>query len=412
MELYENKSTKKINLNAPYSMRNINNKAFEEEPIMLIKSKSYQNVISKSYKLESITDFNDIKDDSYLNELNKEERRRKREERKKNFDEFIKRNYAILERKKGLENRKNFLFEHKREIRSEQERIDGFNRLIDDANRRFEAKERAEQMLHDIKNSKKGNNKKYSSEEWKEIYNKRFIEFQKLHNEKILKEKQKKEEEIKKENEKYDKEIEGKKIKIPIKKINEITNKLYNKGRKIYNTKKDFTQSQSLKKNSSQGNKSFNKENDNNTVKNLKQNKSISKYKNIQPRYMQFFQTQSLEETLGKLRDERKEYENKINSKNSTLKEKEKDKDQSRISYSSNNSGLKIYQTNFIQCIKFKDFPSLNNITSENDNSNKKNNTNNKTSTLHYKEENKNLIDIEKIEEELMNDLNKKNKKY
>ena len=78
-------------------------------------------------------------------------------------------------------------------------------------------------MLHDIKNSKKGNNKKYSSEEWKEIYNKRFIEFQKLHNEKILKEKQKKEEEIKKENEKYDKEIEGKKIKIPIKKINEIT---------------------------------------------------------------------------------------------------------------------------------------------------------------------------------------------
>ena len=412
MKTNENIATTNINSNLPFTMRNINNKAFEEEPIMLNKSKSYQNVISKSYKLESITDFNDIKDDSCLNELNKEERRRKREERKKNFDEFIKRNYAILERKKGLENRKNFLFEHKREMRSEQERIEGFNRLIDDANRRFEAKERAEQMLHDIKNSKKGNNKKYSSEEWKEIYNKRFIEFQKLHNEKILKEKQKKEEEIKKENEKYDKEIEGKKIKIPIKKINEISDKLYNKGRKIYNTKKDFTQSQSLKKNSSQGNKSFNKENDNNTVKNLKQNKSISKYKNIQPRYMQFFQTQSLEETLGKLRDERKEYENKINSKNSTLKEKEKDKDQSRISYSSNNSGLKIYQTNFIQCIKFKDFPSLNNITSENDNSNKKNNTNNKTSTLHYKEENKNLIDIEKIEEELMNDLNKKNKKY
>ena len=406
MKTNENIATKNINSNLPFTMRNINNKAFEEEPIMLNKSKSYQNVISKSYKLESITDLNDIKDDSYINKL-KEERKRKREERKKNFDEFIKRNYAILERKKGLENRKNFLFEHKREMRSEQERIEGFNRLIDDANRRFEAKERAEQMLHDIKNSKKGNNKKYSSEEWKEIYNKRFIEFQKLHNEKILKEKQKKEEEIKKENEKYDKEIEGKKIKIPIKKINEITDKLYNKGRKIYNTKKDFTQSQSLKKNSSQGNKSFNKENDNNTVKNLKQNKSISKYKNIQPRYMQFFQTQSLEETLGKLRDERKEYENKINSKNSTLKEKEKDKDQSRISYSSNNSGLKIYQTNFIQCIKFREVPSLNNTTSENDNSKT---NNNKNSTLHYKEENKNLIDIGKIEEELMKDLNKRNK--
>ena len=406
MKTYENIATKNINSNLPFTMRNINNKAFEEEPIMLNKSKSYQNVISKSYKLESITDLNDIKDDSYINKL-KEERKRKREERKKNFDEFIKRNYAILERKKGLENRKNFLFEHKREMRSEQERIEGFNRLIDDANRRFEAKERAEQMLYDIKNSKKGNNKKYSSEEWKEIYNKRFVEFQKFHNEKILKEKQKKEEELKKENEQIDKEIKGKTVKIPKNKINEISNKLYNKGRKIYNTKKDLTQSQSLKKNLSQTNKSFNKENDNNSIKNLKKNKSISKYKNIQPRYMQFFQTQSLEETLGKLKDERKEYENKINSKNSTLKEKEKDKDQSRISYASNNSGLKIYQTNFIQCIKFREVPSLNNTTSENDNSK---NNNNKNSTLHYKEENKNLIDIGKIEEELMKDLNKRNK--
>ena len=406
MKTYENIATKNINSNLPFTMRNINNKAFEEEPIMLNKSKSYQNVISKSYKLESITDLNDIKDDSYINKL-KEERKRKREERKKNFDEFIKRNYAILERKKGVENRQNFLFEHKREMRSEQERIEGFNRLIDDANRRFEAKERAEQMLYDIKNSKKGNNKKYSSEEWKEIYNKRFVEFQKFHNEKILKEKQKKEEELKKENEQIDKEIKGKTVKIPKNKINEISNKLYNKGRKIYNTKKDLTQSQSLKKNLSQTNKSFNKENDNNSIKNLKKNKSISKYKNIQPRYMQFFQTQSLEETLGKLKDERKEYENKINSKNSTLKEKEKDKDQSRISYASNNSGLKIYQTNFIQCIKFREVPSLNNTTSENDNSKT---NNNKNSTLHYKEENKNLIDIGKIEEELMKDLNKKNK--
>ena len=100
MKTYENIATKNINSNLPFTMRNINNKAFEEEPIMLNKSKSYQNVISKSYKLESITDFNDIKDDSCLNELNKEERRRKREERKKNFDEFIKRNYAILEKKR------------------------------------------------------------------------------------------------------------------------------------------------------------------------------------------------------------------------------------------------------------------------------------------------------------------------
>ena len=90
---------------------------------------------------------------------------------------------------------------------------------------------------------------------------------------------------------------------------------------------------------------------------------------------MKFFQTQSLEETLGKLKDERKEYENKNNSKNSTLnKEKEKEH---RISYSSNSSGLKFYQSNFIQCIRFKDFPNLvdtenNNNDSLKQNSNKK----------------------------------------
>ena len=350
-------------LNIPFSMRNNNRKSFKEEKIILIKSKSCQYLTPKIYKLETITLFKNSKDDNFRINI---EKRKKREERKKNFDEFIKRNYAILERKKGLENRKNYLIEYKREIRSEQERIEGFNRLIDDANRRYEAKERAQQMLNNIKNN--GNKKKYSTQEWKKIYDKRFIEFQKISKEKIKIEKQKKEEEIKKENEKIENEIQNKTIKIPNKKINEIFDKLYNKGRKIYNTKKDLNHSQSLKKNSSySNNKSFNKENRNNSIKKLKKNKSISKYQNIQPRYMQFFQTQSLEETLGKLKEERREYENKNSSKHSTIKEK--DKDQSRISYASNNSGLKIYQTNFIQCIKFKDISSL----SDSDNSGKKN---------------------------------------
>ena len=349
--------------NIPFSMRNNNRKSFKEEKIILIKSKSYQYLTPKIYKLETITLFKNSKDDNFR--IN-EEKRKKREERKKNFEEFIKRNYAILERKKGLENRKNYLIEHKKEIRSEQERIEGFNRLIDDANRRYEAKERAQQMLNNIKNN--GNKKKYSTQEWKKIYDKRFIEFQKISKEKIKIEKQKKEEEIKKENEKIENEIQSKTIKIPNKKINEIFDKLYNKGRKIDNSKKDLNHSQSLKKNSSySNNKSFNKENRNNSIKKLKKNKSISKYQNIQPRYMQFFQTQSLEETLGKLKEERREYENKNSSNHSTIKEK--DKDQSRISYASNNSGLKIYQTNFIQCIKFKDVSSL----SDSDNSGKKN---------------------------------------
>ena len=404
--------------NIPFTMRNINNKAFDEEPILLIKSKSYQNVIPKSFQLESLSLYSNSKDDDYLNMKIKEERRKKREERKKNFDEFIKRNYAILERKKGTENRKNFLFEQKREMRSEQERIEGFNRLIDDANRRFEAKERAEQMLHDIKSSKKGNNKKYSTEEWKEIYKTRFEKYQKQYDEKIKEKLKKKEEEMKLENEKIDKEIEGKRVKIPLKKLDVICNKLYNHGRKIYNTKKDFSKTESLKKNKSQSNnKSINKDNEN-TNSTLKKNKSISKYQNIQPRYMQFFQTQSLEGTLGKLKDERREYENKNNSKNSTLnnKDKEKEKDQSRISYASNSSGLKIYQTNFIQCIKFKDVSSLSNNSDNNNMNSMKKNTPSKShlkgnnSIFNYTEENKNLEDIEKIEEELINNLNNTNK--
>ena len=362
-------------INIPHSMRNINNKAFDEEPKLLIQSKSYQNIIPKPYKLETITSFKLSKDDEEILRRN-EEKRKKKEEKKRNFDEFIKRNYAILEKKKGFENRKNFLFEKKREMKTEQERIEGFNRLIDDANRRFEAKERAEQMLKDIKN--KGNSKKYTSEEWKEIYKKRFIDYETNHKKKMIMEKEKKDKEINEENKKIEKEIENKTVKIPLKKVNEIFDKLYNKGRKVYNSKKDFNQTQSTKKNNS-NNKSFNKEN-NNEINNqtLKKNKSISRYRNIQPRYMKFFQNQSLEETLGKLKEERKEYENKNNSKYSTLnKEKEKEKEQSRISYSSNSSGLKIYQTNFIQCIRFKDFPNLvdtenNNNDSLKQNSNKK----------------------------------------
>ena len=44
-------------INIPQCMSNINNKAFDEEPKLLIQSKSYQNIIPKPYKLETITFF-------------------------------------------------------------------------------------------------------------------------------------------------------------------------------------------------------------------------------------------------------------------------------------------------------------------------------------------------------------------
>ena len=86
-------------INIPQCMSNINNKAFDEEPKLLIQSKSYQNIIPKPYKLETITFF---KISRWWKNIKKKWRK------KRNFDEFIKRNYAILEKKKGFENRKNF----------------------------------------------------------------------------------------------------------------------------------------------------------------------------------------------------------------------------------------------------------------------------------------------------------------
>ena len=109
-------------------------------------------------------------------------------------------------------------------MKTEQERIEGFNRLIDNANRRFEAKKKAEQMLKDIKN--KGNSKKYTPEEWKEIYKKRFIDYETNHKKKMIMEKEKKDKEINEENKKIEKEIENKTVKIPLKKVNEIFDKL------------------------------------------------------------------------------------------------------------------------------------------------------------------------------------------
>ena len=72
---------KKI-LNIPLSMRNINNKAFDEEPKLLIQSKSYQNIIPKYYKLESITSFKISKDDEEILRKNEEKRKKKRRKKK------------------------------------------------------------------------------------------------------------------------------------------------------------------------------------------------------------------------------------------------------------------------------------------------------------------------------------------
>ena len=76
-------------INIPHSMRNINNKAFDEEPKLLIQSKSFQNIIPKPYKLETITSFKLSKDDEEILRRN-EEKRKKKEEKKRKIEEEIK----------------------------------------------------------------------------------------------------------------------------------------------------------------------------------------------------------------------------------------------------------------------------------------------------------------------------------
>ena len=55
----------------------------------------------------------------------------------------------------------------------ESRKIKLFNRLIEDANRRFEAKERLEAMKEETTRHKIGTERTISREEWIEIYKKR-----------------------------------------------------------------------------------------------------------------------------------------------------------------------------------------------------------------------------------------------
>ena len=79
---------------------------------------------------------------------------------------------------------------------------------------------------------------------------------------------------------------------------------------------------------------------------------------------MNFFQNFN-ENTLNKLKEEKNEFEKSKNStmksKNSNINKSKNSTMKSKISYSSNDSILKIYQSNFIQTIKFKNIPIDNN---------------------------------------------------
>ena len=115
-------------------------------------------------------------------------------------ENFLKRMKFDICKRQMKEYKINELVEQNKAKMDEEERIETFNRLISDANRRLEAQENLENMKNklseDLINNEK---KKYNDEIWNEIYKKRFKNYEENIN-------KKKEEEIKKKQNKKLKE--------------------------------------------------------------------------------------------------------------------------------------------------------------------------------------------------------------
>ena len=151
--------------------------------------KSHKNKSKENLKI--MNNNNEIQNIEYTPTKEKQNEKnitfKKKHQRKKHFKEFLLRNKLFFEKKRERIERQKILFEKGKKIKSEQEIIEGFNRLIDDANRRFEARERRDQLIKDVKNSTNNdNNKKYNNNQWNVIYN-RFISYEKKSKEKIIK---------------------------------------------------------------------------------------------------------------------------------------------------------------------------------------------------------------------------------
>ena len=158
--------------------------------------------------------------------------------------------FDILKRQ-SQEKKLNVLLEQSKVKLDEDERIKGFNRLIEDANRRLEAQEHLEILKKKLEEEVELKPaKKYKNDQWKEIYNERFMRYQEEKDKKLTKLiKEKKEKERLKEEE----EIKlCKTKKAPINVIEQYGKRLYEESlkRKMKNNKngKNKTDNKSVRK--------------------------------------------------------------------------------------------------------------------------------------------------------------------
>lgn len=128
------------------------------------------------------------------------------------------------------EDRLQKLIEQKKLKMSEAERTKAFNRLINDANRRFKAINNMEDMKERLEQANMESKKYYNDEEWTQIYDERFIKFEQ---ERIKKLEAKLYEERKKKEESEAaliEELRKNDKKAPTKEIKEIVKRLYDEA--------------------------------------------------------------------------------------------------------------------------------------------------------------------------------------
>ena len=93
-------------------------------------------------------------------------------------EEFMERMKFDIYKRQIKEDKINKLIEQNKNKLDEDERIKAFNRLIEDANRRIEAQDNLNTMRNKLDNNLIAPcNKKYTSNEWKSVYNERFLQF-------------------------------------------------------------------------------------------------------------------------------------------------------------------------------------------------------------------------------------------
>jgi hypothetical protein len=117
-------------------------------------------------------------------------------------ESFMERMKFDIYKRQIKEDKINKLVEQNKNKIDEEDRIRAFNRLIEDANRRIEAQENLDLMRNRLEADLIGPPaKKYTKQEWKEIYNERFLHY-------LIEANKKKEEKIKEKRQHQQKEEE------------------------------------------------------------------------------------------------------------------------------------------------------------------------------------------------------------